>query len=56
MAKQTVTVKIDVDRTELDEALKKIEILKAKMQETKTLADELAACMNGLKLEVELQR
>lgn len=49
-----VTMTVNVELTGKDEALEAIEKLSEKMQEVKSLAEEVKSCISNLKLEVDI--
>lgn len=53
MINPTVTVKVHVDMTEIEEYTRKVELLNDKLKEAKSLADEIAS--SDLNLNVTYQ-
>lgn len=53
--KNNITIGVDVDLSNINKAMNTITQLNEKMQEAKTLADELASCILDVDLEVKFQ-
>lgn len=55
MEKNEVTYKIHVERSELDDAIKKAKHLRDILQEAKSLVSDLASMGIGIKSEIEIE-
>lgn len=51
---EKITVKVDVDQTEVDEAFERVEELIKKVQELKTALDDLSSHIKEIKLDVKV--
>ncbi len=52
MEQKPITIKVDCEG--VDETMQKVVSLIEKMQEVKTLADEITTCISDLNLKIEL--
>lgn len=51
---EKITVKVDVDQTEVDEAFERVEELIKKVQEFKTSLDDLSSYIEEIKFDVKV--
>lgn len=49
-----VNIEINIDKTEIDDAISRAEILSKKIQEVKILADELTSCVSNINLKIKV--
>lgn len=49
-----IVLDVCANTSSIDEAIKKAELLKQKIQELKTMAVEFNSCISGLELEIDI--
>lgn len=51
---KTESISIKIDTSQIDNLIEKLTMLSEKMQEAKSLADEVASCTRNIRLEIEV--